>query len=177
MSDMESTSSSEPVFIDVALVDGPVTYEPIERFPQHGGAESVFLGRTRAERNEASGELARLEYEAYAPMALNTMRDLVDDAVSRFGLRAVRLHHALGPVAVGDASVLVQVAAPHRDRAFEGCRFLIDRLKRDVPIWKREIWTTRPMDRIDQTARVTSTWSPASRPGIGAPACGEAGSR
>lgn len=68
------------------------------------------------------------------------MRELAEQAISRFECTAVRLHHAMGDVAVGEASVLVQVACGHRDQAFTACRFLIDELKRHVPIWKREVW-------------------------------------
>jgi molybdopterin synthase catalytic subunit len=126
--------------IDVRLLDHPACAHELESFPPSCGAECVFLGRTRRERHEQHGELVKLTYEAYRPLAERTMRELADEAVARFDGRAVRLHHAIGDVAVGQASVLVQVACGHRDTAFASCRFLIDELKARVPIWKREVW-------------------------------------
>lgn len=113
---------------------------PFEPFPQPAGAECVFLGRTRLESHPDHGPLTRLIYEAYAPMAESIMLGLARGATSRFGCLAIRLHHALGAVPIGEASVLVQVVAGHRDAAFDGCRFLIDRVKAEAPIWKREQW-------------------------------------
>lgn len=109
-------------------------------FPIEAGGECVFLGRTRMERHAKHGDLLRLSYDAYREMAERVLHDLAREAVNRFGCLAVRVHHAIGEVPVGEASVLVQVACGHRDKAFEACRFLIDRLKTDAPIWKREQW-------------------------------------
>lgn len=131
---------ASPPFLDVALLSTPVVETPFTSFPRDAGGESVFLGRTRAETHPSHGELRRLHYEAYQPMAERVLSKLADDAVDRFDCLAVRVHHALGPVAVGEASVLVQVACGHRDASFEACRFLIDALKTEAPIWKREEW-------------------------------------
>jgi molybdopterin synthase catalytic subunit len=73
-------------------------------------------------------------------MAMKMLEALARNAVQKHGCFAVRIHHALGEVPPGEASVLVQVACPHRAAAFEACRFLIDRLKAEAPIWKREVW-------------------------------------
>jgi molybdopterin synthase catalytic subunit len=135
--DMSDRSAS---IIDVRLLDHPVQIADLAPFPPECGAECVFLGRTRGERHEQHGRLTKLSYEAYQPLAERTMRELVDQAIDQFGCAAVRLHHAVGDVAIGEASVLVQVACGHRDQAFRACRFLIDELKRRVPIWKREVW-------------------------------------
>jgi molybdopterin synthase catalytic subunit len=127
-------------FIDVQLIDHPVRMMAIEPFPREAGGECVFLGRTRLEHHPQHGELQRLSYEAYREMAERVLHDLARLAIERYDCLAVRVHHALGEVPVGEASVLVQVACGHRDKAFEACRFLIDRLKTDAPIWKREQW-------------------------------------
>ncbi len=66
--------------------------------------------------------------------------ELADEASRLFECQMVRVHHAVGEVAIGEASVLVQVVAGHRDKAFAACRFLIDKLKTTAPIWKRELW-------------------------------------
>ncbi len=126
--------------IDVRILDHPVEPEAVEPFPQHAGAECVFLGRTRLEIHPEHGALRGLTYHAYRPLARRTLDALAEEATRRFGCHAVRIHHALGDVAVGEPSVLVQVACGHRDAAFEACRFLIDRLNETAPIWKRETW-------------------------------------
>jgi len=127
--------------IDVQLTDQPVAVQGMKPFLPTCGAECVFLGRTRGERHEVHGDLIKLSYEAYRPLAERTLRDLAEEAVARFGCAAVRLYHAMGDVPVGEASVLVQVWCGHREQAFEACRFLIDALKARAPIWKREVWS------------------------------------
>lgn len=126
--------------LDVQLLDHPVRYEPFATFPQPAGGECVFLGRTRVEEHPEHGRLVRLSYEAYEPLAMAAMRQLADQAVANHDCLAVRLHHTIGDVPPGEASVLVQVAGGHRGSVFDACRFLIDALKERVPIWKREVW-------------------------------------
>lgn len=100
------------------------------------GAVVVFLGTTRV-RNEGRRVL-RLEYEAFRTMAEGEMRRLAGEAGRRWLLRRVALVHRTGVVPVGEVSVGVAVSAGHRAEAFAACRWLIDRLKATVPIWKRE---------------------------------------
>ncbi len=126
--------------IDVRICDRPVGMVDADHFPPDAGAECVFLGRTRGETHPRHGTLTRLSYEAYRPLADRTLTDLARDATRRFDCMFVRIHHAVGDVPVGDASVLVHVVCGHRAQAFEACRFLIDRLKASAPIWKRELW-------------------------------------
>ena len=127
--------------IDVRLVDRPVDFVAVEPFPVEAGGECVFLGRTRIEAHPQHGLLKRLSYEAYRPMAESVLRDLARQAVEEFGCVAVRIHHAVCEVPPGQASVLVQTVCGHRAAAFESCRFLIDQLKSQAPIWKREEWS------------------------------------
>jgi MoaE-MoaD fusion protein len=94
------------------------------------GATVVFTGTTR--------EVPSLEYEAYEEMALETMARLADEAVRRHGLVAVAVEHRTGSVALGEPSIVVAASAPHRQEAFEGARFLLDQVKANAPIWKRE---------------------------------------
>lgn len=79
-----------------------------------------------------------LDYEAYEEMAATQMRQLAEQAMERFGVRAVTLVHRLGHLEVGETSVLIVVASAHRAAALDACRWLIDTLKRTVPIWKKE---------------------------------------
>jgi len=100
------------------------------------GAVCVFDGIVRD--NSRGRKTLHLDYEAYREMALAQMRGLAAEAVTKFGVRDVTLVHRLGRLTVGETSVLVAVASAHRGAAFEACRWLIDTLKRTVPIWKKE---------------------------------------
>lgn len=126
--------------IDIQLQECPVQYVPFENIPDNGGGESIFVGRTRKEFHPQHGELRSLVYDAYRPMAVQVLEQLANEAIRRFDCLAVRMHHAIGEVPVGQASVLVQVIAAHRAASFDACRFLIDELKLKAPIWKQEIW-------------------------------------
>ena len=100
------------------------------------GAVSLFLGTVR---NVSAGKrVLFLEYEAYAGMAQREMEQIASDATSRFGVTRVEIVHRVGRVEIGEASVAIAVAAPHRAAAMDACRFVIDTLKTSVPIWKRE---------------------------------------
>ncbi|RMF63371.1 MAG: molybdenum cofactor biosynthesis protein MoaE [Bacteroidetes bacterium] len=100
------------------------------------GAIDLFLGITRRWTEDV--ETVELAYEAYVPMALNEMARLVEEARARWPVERVCFWHRLGVVPSAEASVLIGVATPHRADAFAACRYLIDRLKQEVPIWKRE---------------------------------------
>ncbi|SRR6266849_828870 len=100
------------------------------------GALVVFLGTTR--NQNAGRRVVRLEYEAYGRMAEAEMRRLAARAKRRWPIRRIAMAHRIGLVPVGEASVAIVVSAGHRAEAFTACRWLIDRLKAMVPIWKRE---------------------------------------
>jgi len=129
-----------PGFREIRLHDGPVAIESVTPFPPQCGAETIFVGRTRAERHIDHGDLVALEYHAYESMAIAVLTRLANAATLVYGVRAVRLLHAVGTVPIGEASVVVQVATGHREASFAACRTLIDRLKLEAPIWKREKW-------------------------------------
>lgn len=98
------------------------------------GAIVTFSGTVRA--GEDGRTISHLAYEHYEGMAQQQMRRLLEEAALRWPILAAALHHRTGPVPVGEASVIVAVAASHRAEAFEAARFLIDELKARVPIWK-----------------------------------------
>ena len=102
------------------------------------GAVCVFDGIVRD--NTRGRRTLYLEYEAYEEMALTQMRGLAEEAVEKFGVREVAVVHRLGRLEVGETSVLVVVASAHRGAAFEACRWVIDSLKKTVPIWKKEFF-------------------------------------
>lgn len=85
-------------------------------------------------------ETLHLVYEAYAPMALKEMEKLITQAREKFEISNVGLVHRLGKLEIGETSVVISVAAPHRRAAFEACEWLIKELKRTVPIWKKEVY-------------------------------------
>ena len=85
-------------------------------------------------------ETLYLEYEAYEPMALKEMEKLIKQAHEQFEIETVGIVHRLGRMEIGETSVVISVAAPHRRAAFEACEWLIKELKRTVPIWKKEYY-------------------------------------
>ena len=101
------------------------------------GGVVVFVGRVRPDRT-ARGHVTALDYESHREPALAALGDLVSTARRRFGAERVVVWHRLGPVPVGEPSVIVGVATAHRAPAFAAARFLIERLKTTVPIWKQE---------------------------------------
>jgi molybdopterin synthase catalytic subunit len=100
------------------------------------GANVLFTGTTRRRTGVATTDW--LDYEAYELLARTELERLRDEAISRFGLTDCGIIHRLGRVAVGETSVAVAVSAAHRREAFAAAEWLLDRLKRQVPIWKRE---------------------------------------
>jgi molybdopterin synthase catalytic subunit len=102
--------------------------------PEAGGID-VFIGAVR-EQNEGH-EVVQLEYEAYRSMALSELARIAQEVELEFGVRVAALHR-VGTLAVGDIAVICAASAVHRHEAFVACRALIDRIKKDVPIWKRE---------------------------------------
>jgi MoaE-MoaD fusion protein len=121
-----------------ALTREPIDADALVASLKRGedGAVVVFDGIVR---NHSRGRpTLHLDYEAYDELALKQMRDLATQAVQRFAVRDVLIVHRLGRLAIGQTSVLIAVASPHRSQAFDACRWLIDTLKTTVPIWKKE---------------------------------------
>lgn len=100
------------------------------------GATAIFEGIVR--NNSRGRPTLYLNYEAYERMAIHEMERLAQESLEKFKIRDVRLVHRLGRLEIGETSVLVVVASAHRGPAFEACRWLIDTLKKTVPIWKKE---------------------------------------
>lgn len=117
--------------IDVNAVAGQAAH------PDHG-ALIAFVGTTR----EWTGgkRTVTLEYEAYVPMAEASMREIGEEIARRWPGTAVAITHRIGPVGIGEISVVIAVSSPHRAEAYEASRYAIERLKRTVPIWKKEVY-------------------------------------
>jgi molybdopterin synthase catalytic subunit len=122
----------------IEIVDAVIEAEAIVAGMKAGsdGAVCIFDGIVRD--NTRGRKTLYLDYEAYREMALEQMRGLAGQAVERFGVRDVALVHRLGRLMVGETSVLIVVASAHRGASFDACRWLIDTLKKTVPIWKKE---------------------------------------
>jgi molybdopterin converting factor subunit 1 len=145
-----SGGTDDDARLPVALVK--LIREPIDRdalvasLKQPGdGAVVVFDGIVRD--NTRGRKTLYLDYEAYEEMALAEMQKLADDAAGRFAIDGVGVVHRLGRLEIGESSIVIVVASAHRAAAFDACRWLIETLKRTVPVWKKEhfadgaVWT------------------------------------
>jgi molybdopterin synthase catalytic subunit len=116
-----------------------VTEAPLEHPPQNhridAGAVVEFWGVVR--RLEAGREIDGIEYEAHRQMAGYQLKRIAEQACAKFGLALVIVHHRIGFVAVGEPSLLLRVASPHRADGFRASQWIVDELKKKVPIWKR----------------------------------------
>lgn len=126
------------------------------------GAIVTFIGTTRD--NNEGRRVYSLEYEAYPGMAEQEMRKLGEEAAAKWQLSHIAVHHRIGRVPIGEASVMIAVASPHRDEGFQACRYIIDELKKRVPIWKKEIYEggevwigTQSGDRLPKMPRVSGS--------------------
>jgi molybdopterin synthase catalytic subunit len=121
-----------------------ITGDPLDRNaliasvtdPSAGGIV-VFEGVVR---DKARGKQVRyLEYDVYPEMAIQQIREIIAEAERRWNVDRVAVAHRFGRLEIGEASVIIVVATPHRAEAFEACRYIIDTLKTTVPIWKKEV--------------------------------------
>ncbi len=124
----------------IAVVDGPIDLRAVEDAVRSDafGAVLVFAG---VARNEFGGRAVEsLMYEAYGEMAVAELRTIAAEAEARWPGTRVAIAHRTGLVAIGEASVVVAVGAPHRAEAYEASRYAIDALKQRAPIWKKEVY-------------------------------------
>lgn len=114
------------------------------------GAAVLFVGTVR-ETNEGR-TVSGIEYAAYEGMAMHELAAIVSEACARFATDDVVVEHRIGSLGLGEASVVIAVAHPHRAQAYEASRFIIEEIKRRVPIWKREEYVDGTREWIDPTA-------------------------
>ena len=143
--------------LDLAALVGAVTAPPSDAPIDLGvpGAVTSFVGLVRGEN--AGRRVLRLEYEGYEPLALRAFERIGTETTERWQVR-MGLHHRLGTLEIGEASVVIVVASPHRANAFAACRYIIERVKQIAPIWKHEffvggdVWiegaTAHPEDEV-----------------------------
>ena len=96
-----------------------------------------FVGVVRGE--SAGRRVDHIEVEAYQEMAEQTLEEIRAEALEKFGVREILIHHRVGTLRVGDGILLIAVAAGHRPEAFDACRYCIEEIKRRVPLWKKEV--------------------------------------
>lgn len=111
------------------------------------GASSLFLGTVR-DVNDAR-LVTGIDYSAYDAMAVNETRRIVEEAAARYGVERIVVEHRLGFLALGEVSVAIVVAHPHREPALDATRYVIEELKKRVPIWKREHYVDGTREWID----------------------------
>jgi molybdopterin synthase catalytic subunit len=122
------------------LSEAPLSLEQVatEVASDDAGAIATFVGTTR--RQSRGREVVRLEYEAYEGMAEAEMERIANELRERHDVLDVAIHHRIGPVEIGETSVVIAVSAAHRAAALEACREAIDTLKQTVPLWKKELY-------------------------------------
>ncbi|MFC5850073.1 molybdopterin converting factor subunit 1 [Deinococcus petrolearius] len=130
--------SGEVAAVHTGVGEAPLSLEAADRFlvrPQYG-AQAYFVGTVRSPNQ--GKDVTFIEYEGYAPLARRVMQDAAAAAQERHGELRVYIEHRTGRLTPGEASILIGVASPHRRAALEACDFLIEYLKVEVPVWKRE---------------------------------------
>lgn len=140
-------------FCEILITAAPLKI-PAPAFRADAGAVVDFCGVVRD--GEASAKIDALDYEAHTAMAEHQLRKIADEARGKFGVHTITLHHRIGRVPVAEPSLFLRVSARHREPALGACAWIIERLKADVPIWKREFQVSDFKSQIEKTARVLS---------------------
>jgi molybdopterin synthase catalytic subunit len=122
------------------ITDQPIKTEPFlgEMRIETSGAIATFHGIAR--RSSRGRDVLYLEYTAYESMALNVMEQIGKEVYDRFDVDKVMIIHRIGRIEIGETSILIAIAAPHRKAALEGCSYTIERIKQILPVWKKEVW-------------------------------------
>ncbi|MCH8233885.1 MAG: molybdenum cofactor biosynthesis protein MoaE [Bacteroidetes bacterium] len=125
---------------EILVTENPLEVEKAYAHAQAGntGAVNIFVGTVRNKTDTRN--VVNLEYEAYEGMAIKEMRKIAEEAASKWPVEKIIIHHRVGKLRVGEATVVIAVSTPHRHDSFEACRYIIDTLKKSVPIWKKEVF-------------------------------------
>ena len=149
----------------VAVTKDPLSLDALTAVVADGtgadGAVTSFAGLVR--QNNLGRAVAFLEYEAYEPLAVKGLQRIADEVKRNWPSAKLGVHHRIGRLALGEASIIIVAASPHRGDAFAACRYTIERVKQIVPIWKHEhfdggdVWLEgATADPDDETARQTA---------------------
>jgi molybdopterin synthase catalytic subunit len=122
------------------VTNQPIDLNELVRFvtDPEAGAVGTFIGTTR--NNNEGRKVIALDYEGYPEMAEKELRRIGEDAKRKWPICRMAIMHRLGPVQIGEASVIIAVSSAHRDAAFAACRYAIEEIKKTVPIWKKEVF-------------------------------------
>lgn len=126
--------------LNIQLLDTPLQVQECQDWISSPAAGGIvhFVGTVR---NQTQGKpVIRLDFEAYAPMAVSEMQKIAATVKERWQAQKVLIHHRTGSLDIGAIAVIIAVSTPHRKAAFEACQYAIDTLKETVPIWKKEIF-------------------------------------
>jgi len=151
----------EAVAVTSDPLDLQALIEEISRANTADGAVTSFVGLVR-EQNQGR-RVSFLEYEAYEPLAVRALQLIIDEARAAWSDTRIGVHHRIGRLELGEASIIIVAASPHRAHAFAACRYTIERVKQIVPIWKHEhfeggdVWLEgATADPADEAARETA---------------------
>jgi molybdopterin synthase catalytic subunit len=127
---------------------------PEHRMDAAAGARVDFHGIVRG--SEDAREIEGIDYEAHREMAEHQLKQIADQAAIQFGLRSVIIHHRIGFVDVGEPSLFMRVCSGHRETAFQASRWIVDELKKKVPIWKRPKFKTEQLRHTSHSKAATA---------------------
>ena len=122
---------------------------PENRTDPTAGARVDFQGIVR--RSEDGREIEGIDYEAHREMAEHQLKQIAEQAAIQFGVRCVIIHHRIGFVAVGEPSLFTRVCSGHREAAFQASRWIVEELKKKVPIWKRPRFKSKDLRRASRS--------------------------
>jgi molybdopterin synthase catalytic subunit len=125
----------------IRLTREPLNRDALIEAVSHPGAGGLVVFEGVVRDNARGKQIRYLEYDAYPEMAEQQIRTIIAEAERHWGVEHVAVAHRFGRLEIGEASVIIAVATPHRAEAFDACRYIIDTLKTTVPIWKKEVAT------------------------------------
>ncbi|TVR76688.1 MAG: molybdenum cofactor biosynthesis protein MoaE [Saprospirales bacterium] len=131
------------------FVQGPISPEFIgESIAHHSkktgiGGHSIFLGQVRADKKEGNQEVEAIEYSSYLEMALEKAHEIREQTFEKYDLSCMHIHHSMGRVEKGEICLFVFTSSKHREPAINACNELVERIKKEIPIWGKEILSNK----------------------------------
>ena len=123
----------------IRIQEEPLDVEELIRATRNAEAGAIVTFQGTVRKHSGSIEVTSLIYESYKEMALNAIHAIVDEAMERYGVLDVNVVHRIGLVSIKEDSVAISVSSAHRREAFEACEYIIDSIKKKVPIWKKDV--------------------------------------